>query len=107
MVAPDGIGSGGLSSLIAQFPQRELRLMKDTAAGSLENDNETNVLLDSVIAAHYLALQLRRLPQGLSFRGREATEFLAAALTEWARLAEGDIIAPQGFFAQQLLCGRH
>jgi hypothetical protein len=46
------------------------------------------------------------LPEGAAFRGREATEFLAAALTEWARLAEDDIIAPQGCFAQPAFCGR-
>ncbi|WP_294540495.1 hypothetical protein [uncultured Rhodoblastus sp.] len=80
--------------------------MKDLAGRSAENDDETNVLLDTVIAAHYLALQLRRLPEGRAFRGREATEFLAAALTEWARLAEDDIIAPQGGFAQPAFCAR-
>jgi hypothetical protein len=103
---PAGMGFGGFSPSSVQFPQRELRLMKDSAARSAENDDETDVLLDTVIAAHYLALQLRRLPQGRAFRGREATEFLAAALTEWARLAEDDIIAPQGFFAPTLICGR-
>jgi hypothetical protein len=80
--------------------------MKELAGRSAENDNETNGLLDTVIAAHYLALQLRRLSEGRAFRGREATEFLAAALTEWARLAEDDIIAPQGSFAQPAFCGR-
>jgi hypothetical protein len=79
--------------------------MKEAAARRAENDDETDVLLDTIIAAHYLALQLRRLPKSRAFRGREATEFLAAALTEWARLAEDDIIAPQGFFAQPLVCG--
>lgn len=73
--------------------------MKESAAQFVENEDETSALLDSVIAAHYLALQLRRLPKGGAFRGREAAEFLAAALTEWARLAEDDLIAPQGYFA--------
>jgi hypothetical protein len=43
----------------AQFPKRGLRLMKHVAAQSVENDVESGALLDTVIAAHYLALQLR------------------------------------------------
>jgi len=72
--------------------------MKNALVQLPESEEESNVLLDTVIAAHYLALQLRRLPERPVFHGSEATEFLAAALTEWARLAEDGLIAPQGFF---------
>jgi hypothetical protein len=81
--------------------------MKDAVADRLENDDEKNVLLDTVIAAHYLALQMRGLPEGKAFRGREATEFLAAALTEWARVVEDDVFAPTAFFSPSVLGGRH
>jgi hypothetical protein len=81
--------------------------MKDASASRLENDDENIVLLDTVIAAHYLALQMRGLPEGKAFGGREATEFLAAALTEWARLVEDEVFTPNTFFAQPVLSGRH
>jgi hypothetical protein len=81
--------------------------MKNAVVQLPESEEETNVLLDTVIAAHYLALQLRRLPESAVFRGSEATEFLAAALTEWARLAEDDLVAPQEFFEASPEFGRH
>ncbi len=80
--------------------------MKNAMVQLPESEEETNVFLDTVIAAHYLALQLRRLPCA-DFRGSAATEFLAAALTEWARLAEDDLIAPQGFFGASPDLSRH
>ncbi len=81
--------------------------MKNAVIQLPESEEQTNVLLDTVIAAHYLALQLRRLPECEDFRGSEATEFLAAALTEWARLAEDDLVAPPGFFETVPPFGRH
>jgi hypothetical protein len=81
--------------------------MKDASASRLEKDDENIVLLDTVIAAHYLALQMRGLPESKAFRGREATEFLAAALTEWARLVEDEVLTPNAFLSPSVLCGRH
>lgn len=69
--------------------------MKEAETGSHENDGETSILLETVVAAHYLALQLRLLARGSDFKGRDATEFLAAALTEWAALAEKEALAQQ------------
>ncbi len=81
--------------------------MKNAVVQLPESEEETNDLLDTVIAAHYLALRLRKLPECADFRGGEATEFLAAALTEWARLAEDDLIAPHGFYEASPHLGRH
>jgi len=64
--------------------------MQDGAAEGPDEGDEARLVLETVIAAHYLALQMRLLARNPAFSGREATEFLAAALTEWARLAEAD-----------------
>jgi len=47
-------------------------------------------LLETVVNAHYLALQMRMLIKTRRFSGSEATELLASALTEWAQLAGAD-----------------
>ena len=47
-------------------------------------------LLETVVNAHYLALQMRMLVKGRRFTGSEATELLASALTEWAQMAGGE-----------------
>ena len=47
-------------------------------------------LLETVVNAHYLALQMRMLVKARRFAGSEATELLASALTEWAQLAGGE-----------------
>jgi hypothetical protein len=47
-------------------------------------------LLETVVNAHYLALQMRMLAKSRRFTGSEATELLASALTEWAQLAGGE-----------------
>jgi hypothetical protein len=64
--------------------------MQDWAAEGPGEGDEARLLLETVVAAHYLALQMRLLARNPAFFGREATEFLAAALGEWARLAEAD-----------------
>ncbi|MCW2283864.1 hypothetical protein M2323_001473 [Rhodoblastus acidophilus] len=56
-------------------------------------DQETDEgasLLETVVNAHYLALQMRMLAKSRAFTGSEATELLASALTEWAQLAGGE-----------------
>ncbi len=81
--------------------------MKEVVAASCENEHETNVLLETVVAAHYLALQMRIIARDRDFKGREATEFLAAALSEWASLVEGDSGAREEWFEATALGGRH
>ncbi|MCW2274423.1 hypothetical protein GJ654_08975 [Rhodoblastus acidophilus] len=54
------------------------------------NADEGASLLETVVNAHYLALQMRMLAKSCSFTGSEATELLASALTEWAQLAGGE-----------------
>ena len=65
-------------------------------AGRIEGSEGTDLadegasLLETVVNAHYLALQMRMLIKGRRFTGSEATELLASALTEWAQLAGGE-----------------
>jgi hypothetical protein len=65
--------------------------MKQAIVNSLECDAKAHVLLDTLVSAHYLALQMRILTRGEKFQGSEATEFLADALSKWARTVEGDV----------------
>jgi hypothetical protein len=65
--------------------------MKEAIVNPLESDAKAHVLLDTVVSAHYLALQMRILTRGEKFHGREATEFLADALSKWARIVEDDV----------------
>ena len=54
-------------------------------------DFSSNLPLDTLVAAHYLTLQLRMLTRDESFRRRDATGCLAEALSAWARLVEEDL----------------
>jgi hypothetical protein len=90
--------------------------MKEVAVQSAEAeddpDSQPNLLLDTLVAAHYLALQMKMLTRDETFRGSAATGFLAAALIEWARLVEEDLFEdglqrrqasqPQGSYPQPL-----
>jgi hypothetical protein len=70
----------------------DLRDDAGCSEGSEGNDlaDEGASLLETVVNAHYLALQMRMLVKGRRFTGSEATELLASALTEWAQLAGGE-----------------
>lgn len=69
--------------------------MKEAAVqfGEVENDpnSQPNVMLDTLVGAHYLALQMKMLTRDDTFRGSAATGFLADALIEWARIVEDDL----------------
>jgi hypothetical protein len=54
-------------------------------------DFSSNLPLDTLVAAHYLTLQLRMLTRDENFRQRNATGCLAEALSEWARLVEEEL----------------
>ncbi len=77
--------------------------MKDVVAEYRESEEETHILLDTLVQAHYLALQMKLLAHGREFNGRDATMFLADALTEWARLVENDVFTPQDNAAPERL----
>jgi hypothetical protein len=59
-----------------------------------ETGAEGASLLETVVSAHYLALQMRMLVKARRFTGSEATELLASALSEWAQLAGGEYFEP-------------
>ena len=64
------------------------------AMNTTEAADEAASLLETVVNAHYLALQMRMLVKARRFTGSEATELLASALTEWAQLAGGECFEP-------------
>jgi hypothetical protein len=67
--------------------------MKEANVNLMECDAKSHVLLDTLVSAHYLALQMRILTREERFQGSEATEFLADALSKWARTVEDDVLA--------------
>jgi hypothetical protein len=78
--------------------------MKEAAVQSADVEDalnsQQNLLLDTLVAAHYLALQMGMLTDDETFRGRAATDFLAQALSEWARMVENDLFDDAFFGAQ-------
>jgi hypothetical protein len=81
--------------------------MKDVVAELGESEDETHILLDALVSAHYLALQLKILAQARDFSGRDGAEFLADALTEWAKLVENDVFSAQDNIPPLLRRRRH
>jgi hypothetical protein len=81
--------------------------MKETSCMALDGDDDAHMLLDTLVLAHQLALQMRILSRGEQYQGREATEFLAEALSEWARLVEDDLFPPQEPFTAPTVLKRH
>jgi hypothetical protein len=61
-----------------------------TVQTSLPPEQEGDQLLETVVAAHFLALQMRMVAKAGVTRHAEATEYIAAALTHWARLVEAE-----------------
>ena len=61
--------------------------MKDLAPFTRENAALRETVLETVVSAHYLALQLRMLAGTMGFAGAAETELMADALSRWARLA--------------------
>ncbi len=46
-----------------------------------------DLLLETVVSAHYLVLQMRMLTSSSEFAGQAETELMADALSRWAQLA--------------------
>lgn len=65
--------------------------MKEDACEFPEAEDDPDLMLETLVAAHYLALQMKMLTRDVTFRGRAATGFLAGALSEWARMVEDDL----------------
>ena len=65
--------------------------MKEDACQFHAAEDDPDLVLETLVAAHYLALQMKMLTRDVTFRGRAATGFLAEALSEWARLVENDL----------------
>ena len=81
--------------------------MKEAANELAARDVEPNFLLETIVAAHFLALQMKSLARDKDFAGRDASEFLAAAVDEWAAMAEGDKRAQRAYFDAPALSERH
>lgn len=65
--------------------------MKEDACQLPQVEDNPDLVLETLVAAQYLALQMKMLTRSATFRARAATDFLAKALTEWARLVEQDV----------------
>lgn len=61
--------------------------MKNHAPSAQENVAIKDVLLETVVSAHYLVLQMRMLVGADEFSGNAETELMADALSRWAQLA--------------------
>jgi hypothetical protein len=61
--------------------------MKDIAPESPENGALEEVLLETIVSSHYLALQMRIVAAAAGFAGAAETELMAEALSRWAHLA--------------------
>ncbi|RAI17336.1 hypothetical protein CH337_16895 [Rhodoblastus acidophilus] len=79
---------GELSMKVGEELHDQTRRL-DTMDGP-DSGEDSSALLETVVNAHYLALQMRMLVKARRFTGSEATELLASALTEWAQLAGGE-----------------
>lgn len=60
--------------------------MKDFARPTPENANSSDVLLETIVSAHYLVLQMRLLAGADDFSGHAETELMADALSRWAQV---------------------
>ncbi len=90
---------------VSSVSQSRINKMKDIDGAEREDDGAS--LLETVVNAHYLALQMRMLAKSRKFNGRDATELLASALTEWAQLAGGECFEGGGSLAALKLRDKH
>jgi hypothetical protein len=61
--------------------------MKDIAPETLQSGALDEVLLETIVSAHYLVLQMRMLAGAAGFQGSAETGLMAEALSRWAHLA--------------------
>jgi hypothetical protein len=69
--------------------QTGLTLMKNEAAEKLETEAVENFLLETVVSAHYLAMQMRMLVVARDFPGAAETGLMADSLSRWAQRVAG------------------
>lgn len=63
--------------------------MKNQASIAQENFAIKDILLDTIVSAHYLVLQMRMLAVADLCSGNAETELMADALSRWAQQAGG------------------
>jgi hypothetical protein len=63
-----------------------LTFMKNGAPEKLETEAVENFLLETVVSAHYLAMQMRMLAVARNFPGAAETALMADSLSRWAQL---------------------
>jgi hypothetical protein len=61
--------------------------MKHLAPSVCENAANNEILLETIVSAHYLVLQMRMLVAADDFSGNVETELMADALSRWAQIA--------------------
>lgn len=61
--------------------------MKNHAPFMGGHDPIDDLLLETVVSAHYLVLQMRMLTRSNEFAGHTETELMADALSRWAQFA--------------------
>lgn len=61
--------------------------MKNHAPIMGGHDPIDDLLLETVVSAHYLVLQMRMLTRSNEFAGQAETELMADALSRWAQFA--------------------
>ncbi len=78
--------------------------MKNHAPVAGDNFPISDILLDTVVSAHYLVLQMRMLTGSGQFAGQAETELMADALSRWAQVAGAKWRAadPEGFAASDV-----
>jgi hypothetical protein len=87
-----------------QFWREELKPMKNHAPFAQDNAPISDLVLETVVSAHYLVLQMRMLISLEQFAGQAETKLMADALSRWAQVAatrwrDGDsepLAAPPG-----------
>lgn len=70
-----------------QCRSKGLSVMKNHAPDAHENIAINDQLLETIVSAHYLVLQMRMLAAAEDFSGQAETELMADALSRWAQLA--------------------
>jgi len=71
-----------------QFRPKGLSVMKNHAPSEFKNFVINDQLLEAIVSAHYLVLQMRMLVSSDDFNGKVETELMADALSQWAQFAE-------------------
>lgn len=69
--------------------------MKNGAPDKLDTEIVENFLLETIVSAHYLVLQMRMLAGARDFPGAGETALMADSLSRWAQLVAGQLPADE------------